>query len=116
SAPRSTVRQTTQASPTLLQQHVLCFVRNHDGKITLARRNAFDIFGQSATVLAFGMVYYLVGENRKISREALPKVYDGSLFYELAHEPMPPGWRCSAATPPQQDVGKAVKGMEASLN
>ena len=50
---------------------------------TRAQRNVFDLFGQTATMLEFGILYYLVGRNGRISRESLRKVYDGSLFTEL---------------------------------
>ncbi len=50
---------------------------------TRAQRNVFDIFGQTATMLEFGILYYLVGHDGRISRDNLRKVYDGSLFIDL---------------------------------
>lgn len=49
----------------------------------LGQRSVFDIFGITATVLEFGVLYYLVGQNDGISREDLRGVYDGSLFSRL---------------------------------
>ena len=51
---------------------------------TRAQRSVMDLFGQTATTLEFGVLYYLVGQGGKISREDLRRVYDGSLFTRLA--------------------------------
>lgn len=53
---------------------------------TRAQRNVFDLFGQTATVLEFGILYYLVGRDGRISHDKLLKVYDGSLFTDLEAE------------------------------
>ena len=48
-----------------------------------AQRDLWDVFGRVASVAEFGLVFLIAGEDGKISRETLRKVYDGSLFYEL---------------------------------
>lgn len=53
---------------------------------TWAQRATADVFGMTATVLEFGMMYYLVGDNGRLRREDLRRAYDGSLFYALAAE------------------------------
>jgi peroxygenase len=49
-----------------------------------AQRNVMDLFGQTASVLEFAVLYYLVGRDGRLSRDDLRKCYDGSLFTELA--------------------------------
>lgn len=48
-----------------------------------AQRDLWDIFGRVASIAEFGLVFVIAGEDGKISRGTLRKVYDGSLFYEL---------------------------------
>ena len=47
------------------------------------QRSVFDVFGITASVLEFGVLYYLVGQGAGISRDDLRRVYDGSLFTAL---------------------------------
>ena len=48
-----------------------------------AQRDIWDVFGRVASIAEFGLVFVIAGEDGKISRETLRKVYDGTLFYEL---------------------------------
>jgi peroxygenase len=63
---------------------------DRDGALSLSefmhrarsQRDCFDFFGMTATFMEFGFTYYVTGE-RKLSKETLRGVYDGSLFQNL---------------------------------
>lgn len=46
-------------------------------------RDLLDVVGQIASLGEFGLIYWLAAERGGIPKDALRKVYDGTLFYEL---------------------------------
>jgi peroxygenase len=49
-------------------------------------QDLFDVFGIMASGGEFGALYLLAAQDGKVSKERLMALYQGTLFYDLAHE------------------------------
>jgi peroxygenase len=44
----------------------------------------FDLFGITASIAEFGLLFYIASEDGELSRETMRGFYEGTLFYDLA--------------------------------
>jgi peroxygenase len=68
--------------------------KDHDDALSLKElaqrlykeQDLFDFFGVIASGGEFGVLYLLAAEDGKISKDRMISLYEGTLFYDLAHE------------------------------
>ena len=59
---------------------------------TVDDADLFDLFGITASIAEFGLLYAVAAEDGELTRDRMRAFYDGTLFYDLAEERADSRW------------------------